>query len=46
MSPGNTAGKGSDYRSAYWMVTTINHDILGLKTILGLMARTYGNQFW
>ena len=23
--------------------TTINHDILGLKTILRLMARTYSN---
>ena len=24
------------------MVTTINHDILGLKTVFGLMAGTYG----
>jgi len=35
MSPGNTAGKSN----------TINHYILGLKTVLGLMAGTYGKYF-
>ena len=35
-------GKVQSFRLAYWDGNTINHDILGLKTVLGLMAGTYG----
>ena len=44
-SPGNTAGKGSDFQVGLMDGNTINRDILGLKTVLGLMAGTYGTCF-
>jgi len=42
-SPGNTAGKSSDFYVGLMDGTTINRDILSLKYYLGLMAGTYGN---
>jgi len=44
-SPGNTAGNSSDFMVGLLGSTTINHDILGLKTVLDLMAGTYGISF-